>query len=314
MLSSLKHPNIVELQDVVEDDSDLYLVFELMDGSFLDLIQDGKPLAEDDALDLMKQVWSGLAFLHDLGWMHRDLKPENLLFRRAATQQRRVAKIADFGLVRSWARLGSRPLTEYVATRWYRAPEILLRCRRYGPEVDIWATGAIVAELISGVPLFNGESERDQIQRILERIGVRGLDDWPEGVDALHKMRFRFNVLKQTSLVQCLPGISSGTVRVISHCLALQPELRPDADKLVRQLSGQGSSTIESSRIFGSISNYLDDCESRTAMEKGNKRPRPRPEPDQLSSRIPTHQFDELPAGCFDLSITRPKKVARLLP
>jgi len=96
--------------------------------------------------------------MHKNGYFHRDLKPENLLV------QSSTLKIADFGLARE---INSKPpFTDYVSTRWYRAPEVLLRDTKYGAPIDIFALGAIMAELYTMKPLFPGSSEQDQIFKI----------------------------------------------------------------------------------------------------------------------------------------------------
>jgi len=110
-----------------------------------------KPLPEAKIRKWLRQVLQGLAYMHAKGYYHRDIKPENLLVKGSSS-----VKIADLGLVRSV--LNSRPCTEYVSTRWYRAPEVLLRAD-YGPAVDVFAVGAVAAELFNLRPLFPGSSE-----------------------------------------------------------------------------------------------------------------------------------------------------------
>src|SRR4051794_18315322 len=100
-----------------------------------------------------QQLLSGIAYLHSCGYFHRDLKPENILI------DERTIKIADFGLVRRID--SSEPLQEYVSTRWYRAPEVIL-LSYYNKAIDVWAIGTIIAELVNLRPLFPGGSELDQ--------------------------------------------------------------------------------------------------------------------------------------------------------
>lgn len=113
----------------------------------------------------MYQILEGLNFMHKHGFFHRDIKPENLLCNGPE-----LIKIADFGLARE---IRSRPpYTDYVSTRWYRAPEVLLRSTNYSSPIDIWAVGCIMAELYSLQPLFPGRSEIDQIFRICSVLGT----------------------------------------------------------------------------------------------------------------------------------------------
>ncbi|XP_073120894.1 cyclin-dependent kinase F-4-like [Henckelia pumila] len=109
------------------------------------------------------QIFEGLAHMHNRGYFHRDLKPENLLASNDGI------KIADLGMARE---VDSHPLfTDYVTTRWYRAPEVLLGSPIYGPPVDMWAMGAIMAELFILRPLFPGSSGADEIHKISCVIG-----------------------------------------------------------------------------------------------------------------------------------------------
>ena len=116
----------------------------------------------------MFQTLSGLAFMHKSGFFHRDLKPENLLVKGDAV------KIGDFGLARE---IRSRPpYTDYVSTRWYRAPEILLRSTNYNSPVDIFACGAIMAELYLLRPLFVHNNETNQIYKTCAVLGSPSRD------------------------------------------------------------------------------------------------------------------------------------------
>jgi serine/threonine protein kinase len=116
------------------------------------------------------QILSAVSHIHHHNVFHRDMKPENLLLDYSTG--RPIIKLADFGLARE---LNSQPpYTEYVSTRWYRAPEVLLRSTEYSAPVDLWAIGAIFAELITLEPLFPGESEIDQIYRICDILGSPG--------------------------------------------------------------------------------------------------------------------------------------------
>lgn len=115
--------------------------------------------------NMMYQVLQGLAFMHRHGFFHRDMKPENLLC--CGTE---LVKIADFGLARE---IRSRPpFTDYVSTRWYRAPEVLLHSTNYNSQIDLWAVGCITAELYTFTPLFPGNSEIDQIFKICSILGT----------------------------------------------------------------------------------------------------------------------------------------------
>jgi serine/threonine protein kinase len=115
----------------------------------------------------------GIAACHKNGYFHRDLKPENLLINSA-----HVVKLADFGLARE---IRARPpFTEYVSTRWYRAPELLLTSTNYNSPIDIFAMGCIIAEMYLLRPLAPGNSEADQLMKLCLVLGTPPTD-WTEG-------------------------------------------------------------------------------------------------------------------------------------
>lgn len=177
-LRKLNHANIVKLKEVVKVNDELYLIFEYLETNLYQLYEDAKEkgpdgISEDAIRGIIYQVVVGLAYMHKHGFFHRDLKPENLL------TDKEVVKIADFGLARE---VRSRPpFTDYVATRWYRAPEIILKSTNYNSPVDIFAVGCIMAELYTLSPLFKGNSEMDQLVKIMSVLGTPTQAQWPEG-------------------------------------------------------------------------------------------------------------------------------------
>ena len=164
-LRKLNHSQIVKLKEVIRVNDDLYFVFESMVQNIYQLMKDHKKgFAEQEVKSIMYQTILGLAYMHKHGFFHRDMKPENLL-----VKGNNIVKIADFGLARE---IRSRPpFTDYVSTRWYRAPEILLRSTNYNSPVDIFACGTIMAELFLLRPLFPGNNETDQIYKTCAVLG-----------------------------------------------------------------------------------------------------------------------------------------------
>ena len=171
------HENIILLYDVFRKPltHELFLVFECMEGNLYQLIKSrkGRAMASGLIASITKQAVSGMTHIHAHGFLHRDMKPENLLITttglgdypnpgaNAGTLKQDVlvlVKIADFGLARKVEK--DSTLTTYVSTRWYRAPEILLRSRHYTPSVDVWAMGAIIAEMVRLHPIFPGANDR----------------------------------------------------------------------------------------------------------------------------------------------------------
>lgn len=163
-----------------------------MEGNLYHLIKTrkGRPLAGGLVASIFRQIVSGLHHIHASGYFHRDMKPENVLVTTTGLFEYRslspvsppttptekdvvaIIKLADFGLARETA--SSPPYTEYVSTRWYRAPEVLLLSKDYSNPVDMWALGTIMAELINLRPLFPGSDQIDQIHKICDVLGDPG--------------------------------------------------------------------------------------------------------------------------------------------
>ncbi|KAM4539096.1 mitogen-activated protein kinase 15 isoform 2-T2 [Odontesthes bonariensis] len=165
------HPNIVKLLNVIraQNDKDIYLIFEYMDTDLHAVIKKGSLLKDIHKRYVMYQLFKAIKYLHSGNVIHRDKKPSNVLLDTDC-----VVKLCDFGLARSLNQIqedsGNPALTEYVATRWYRAPEILLGSARYTKGVDMWSLGCILGEMLLGKALFPGTSTINQIEKIMSAI------------------------------------------------------------------------------------------------------------------------------------------------
>jgi cyclin-dependent kinase 7 len=198
LLQELSHKNIIGLLDVFGHRSNVSLVFEFMDTDLEVIIKDNSIIltpAHIKSYTLM--TLEGLEYMH-LNWiLHRDLKPNNLLLDR-----RGVLKLADFGLAKSFGSPG-RIYTHQVVTRWYRAPELLFGARMYGTGVDIWAVGCILAELLLRVPLLPGETDLDQLHKIVQAFGTPDESIWPV-INSLLTIRNQLQARSlQVSAVDC---------------------------------------------------------------------------------------------------------------
>uniref|UniRef100_A0A8C1QHE8 mitogen-activated protein kinase n=2 Tax=Cyprinus carpio TaxID=7962 RepID=A0A8C1QHE8_CYPCA len=168
LLKHMKHENVIGLLDVftpatsLEEFNDVYLVTHLM-GADLNNIVKCQKLTDDHVQFLIYQILRGLKYIHSADIIHRDLKPSNL-----AVNEDCELKILDFGL----ARHTDDEMTGYVATRWYRAPEIMLNWMHYNMTVDIWSVGCIMAELLTGRTLFPGTDHINQLQQIMRLTGT----------------------------------------------------------------------------------------------------------------------------------------------
>ncbi|XP_070370476.1 MAPK/MAK/MRK overlapping kinase isoform X4 [Equus asinus] len=161
------HPNILTLHEVVFDrkSGSLALICELMDMNIYELIRGRRhPLSEKKIMRYMYQLCASLDHMHRNGIFHRDVKPENILIKQD------VLKLGDFGSCRSV--YSKQPYTEYISTRWYRAPECLLTDGFYTYKMDLWSAGCVFYEITSLQPLFPGANELDQISKIHEVIGT----------------------------------------------------------------------------------------------------------------------------------------------
>jgi len=171
LLLHFDHENVISIKDLMcgsADCSDLYVVTHLMDTDLHKVIRSPQPLSDQHVQYFLYQLLRGLKYLHSCNVLHRDLKPSNLLVNENCD-----LKITDFGLSR-----GVNPsdcldfLTEYVVTRWYRAPEIVLSSDTNTKAVDMWSVGCIFAELLGRKPLFPGSDHVNQLATILDVLGT----------------------------------------------------------------------------------------------------------------------------------------------
>ncbi|XP_072547416.1 serine/threonine-protein kinase MAK isoform X2 [Salminus brasiliensis] len=227
-LKKLNHANVVKLKEVIRENDHLYFVFEYMKENLYQLMKDRNKLFPESVIrNITFQILQGLSFIHKHGFFHRDMKPENLL-----CMGPELVKIADFGLARE---IRSRPpYTDYVSTRWYRAPEVLLRSSMYSSPIDMWAVGCIMAELYTLRPLFPGNSEVDEIFKICQVLGTVKKTDWPEGYQLAAAMNFRFPQCVPTPLKTLIPNASNEALTLMKDLLQWDPKKRPTAVQALR--------------------------------------------------------------------------------
>lgn len=178
ILTRFNHENIIDIRDIIRATTmdlmkDVYIVQCLMETDLYKLLKTQR-LSNDHICYFLYQILRGLKYIHSANVLHRDLKPSNLLLNTTCD-----LKICDFGLARvadpDHDHTGF--LTEYVATRWYRAPEIMLNSKGYTKSIDIWSVGCILAEMLSNRPIFPGKHYLDQLNHILGILGSPSNED-----------------------------------------------------------------------------------------------------------------------------------------
>lgn len=211
-LQKLVHPQIIKLRELVRENDWLHFVFEYLPDNLYQVMQTRKirmrQFSESEIKWILQQVLFGLGYMHKNGYFHRDIKPENILIDPITLN----LKIADLGLARE---IRARPpYTEYISTRWYRAPEVLMRLP-YSAPIDMWAVACMVVELYTLTPLFPGSSEIDQMYKISAIIGP------PPSNLKIVANRVPLNV----------PNASPQAMKFITSCLIYEAPKRPSPFK-----------------------------------------------------------------------------------
>lgn len=229
LLKELKHPNIVSLQDVLMEDNRLYLIFEFLSmdlKKYMDSLPSEKMLDPELVRSYMYQITAAILFCHRRRVLHRDLKPQNLLINKDG-----LIKVADFGLGRSFG-IPVRNYTHEIVTLWYRAPEVLLGSTRYSCPVDVWSLGCIFAEMMTRKPLFQGDSEIDQLFRMFRILKTPTEDIWP-GVTQMPDYKPTFPCWTQYNLKQQVKNMDSAAFDLLQKTLIYDPALRISAKELL---------------------------------------------------------------------------------
>ncbi|KDQ53336.1 hypothetical protein JAAARDRAFT_161829 [Jaapia argillacea MUCL 33604] len=239
LLRHFRHENIISILDILrppnlDDFREVYLVQELMETDLHRVIRT-QELSDDHCQYFIYQTLRALKALHSADVLHRDLKPSNLLLNANCD-----LKICDFGLARS-----ARPppnfdesstfMTEYVATRWYRAPEVMLTFKDYTRAIDMWSVGCVLAEMLSGRPLFPGRDYHHQLSIILDVLGTPTLDDFyaitsPRSREYIRALPFR----KKKPFSVLFPGANPLAVELLERCLTFSPKRRIQVEEALR--------------------------------------------------------------------------------
>ncbi|KAI5307083.1 hypothetical protein KEM56_004804 [Ascosphaera pollenicola] len=267
------HAHLVPALDIFLDplSKKLHIAMEYMDGNLYQLMKarDHQLLDQKSVKSILFQIMGGLEHIHANGFFHRDIKPENILISTngshsggashsnsstqglakysqmitpPSTPSTYTVKIADFGLARQIN--SKQPYTTYVSTRWYRAPEVLLRAGEYSAPVDMWAVGAMAVEVATLKPLFPGRNEVDQVWRVCEIMGSPGNwysksggkvggGEWKDGVKLAGKLGFSFPKMAPHAMDTILttPQWPASLANFVTWCLMWDPKARPTAQQ-----------------------------------------------------------------------------------
>eukprot|EP00466_Bigelowiella_natans_P016086 jgi/Bigna1/135804/aug1.31_g10512 len=238
ILSSFRHENILKIEDLIKPPSfdkfeDVYIVSELMDTDLHKIINSDQQLSQGHVQYFVYQILRGLKYIHSAHVLHRDLKPSNLLLNSNCD-----LKICDFGLARVANPEESRSekfLTEYVATRWYRAPEIMLSWKEYTKAIDIWSVGCIFAEILGRKPLFPGEDYMNQIHLIIKVLGTPSKEDTEYIASAKAKAYVRnFPLQAGIPFRKLYPHATNEALDLLSKMLTFSPEKRITVDQALQ--------------------------------------------------------------------------------
>mmetsp|Transcript_32080 Transcript_32080/g.61738 ORF Transcript_32080/g.61738 Transcript_32080/m.61738 type:complete len:798 (-) Transcript_32080:136-2529(-) len=272
LLRMMKHANVVDLIEVFRRKQKLYLVFEYVERTVLEDLE-----AKEGGMDLhevkkvLYQLLKSVHFCHSQNVVHRDIKPENMLMSSEG-----VLKLCDFGFARTLPGGSNAKLSAYVSTRWYRAPELLVGDVHYDAGVDIWAVGCMLVEMLTGVPLFPGDSDVDQLWLIIKCMGslIDRHVDFMQKNPALRCIR-----TPQQSELEPLhkrfPHLGEPVHEFLRMCLNIDPEKRLSSGELLNtpffdgipQLFNEPGPPVASSLNSDSLSKEVVAIRERTPVD-----------------------------------------------
>ena len=263
------YDNIIKLKQIIfeKKTGKLNLVFEYMETDLYELMKKRSPgkLSEEEIKDITYQTLLGLYHMHKYGFFHRDMKPENLLLTG------KKVKIADFGLAREIRSVP--PYTEYVSTRYYRAPECILRTTNYNSPIDIWALGCIMAEMyMHPMPLFYGATEKEVFIKICTTLGSPTSSTWLEGINQANIIGMKYPQSPGTDLATIVTGASPEAIDLMKQMLKWDPNCRATATQLLSHPFFNGCG-YDIKRVTNS--NFFNDFGDVKSFNKTNRRFRP---------------------------------------
>ncbi|RIB17943.1 kinase-like domain-containing protein [Gigaspora rosea] len=236
LLRYFNHENIIAILDIVKPESlekftEVYLIQELMETDMHRVIRT-QDLSDDHCQYFIYQTLRALKAMHSANVLHRDLKPSNLLLNANCD-----LKVCDFGLARNANSSDEHSgfMTEYVATRWYRAPEIMLTFKEYTKAIDVWSVGCILAEMLNGKPLFPGRDYHHQLTLILDVLGTPTMEDFygiksRRARDYIRSLPFK----KRIPISHMFPNANPLALDMLEKLLAFNPSKRITVEEALK--------------------------------------------------------------------------------
>ena len=265
LLRYFDHDNIVSLYDIPKPPSrtgfnDIYIISDLMETDLHRVIYSRQDLTDDHIQYFIYQILRGVLYMHSANIIHRDLKPANILANKNCD-----LKICDLGLGRGEVRDEDDEekkieLTEYVITRWYRAPEVILCPSEYSKAVDIWSIGCIFAELLGRQPLFPGDHYLDQIQKIISVLGTPKNDDL-EFITKVEAKEFLMKLVKRTKQTwsSLFPNANPVALDLLGKMLTFNPKKRYTVDQCISHPYFEGLHDPEQEPITSKVFDWSFD-------------------------------------------------------
>jgi mitogen-activated protein kinase 1/3 len=233
LLRLMQHENILRLHSFYVASGvfqDVYIVTDLLDTDLSHVIRSKQPISIDHVKYFVYQILRGLKYIHSASVVHRDIKPQNVLVNLNCD-----VRICDFGLARGLNSITPIEMTDYVVTRWYRPPELIMMNKHYGAAVDIWSTGCVFAEMINRRPLFQGTDYIAQLKLICESIGVPDMSETQECFENKEAVNFivAMDIKNPKGVANLISSDDSNAFDFLGKMLAFSPQARATAATLM---------------------------------------------------------------------------------